>query len=129
MPSFDATILCSTVLISFWISTAERLKKKSDEENCRSGKKSELNRKKAQFYDLLFVIHSDGWRFAVLQQIKCFIMHCMNQARQNYIVLVTSLLSLHRRNGISLSFVWFYCLKIQKRGTKKCLLRTMIIIL
>lgn len=98
---------------------------------------AEKNAELKKIYDLLFV-YADCWRSAVATAFY-FIMHCMNQARQNYIVLVTSLLFLFSSSFLSLlSFVSFYCLRVclpaslwifKKRKKSAHSVRTMITIL
>lgn len=93
----------------------------------RSQEKNELSQRgknwTKNFYDLLFV-YSDCWRCAVATAFY-FIMHCMNQARQNYIGLVTSLLFLSRRRLylalVCIVLLLCVCLSLKSKKRRKLL--------
>lgn len=126
MPSVDATILCSTVLISFCISTAEKEVKKKT--NCLSEEKTEL---KTFMICCLFI------------QIVGDVL-CCNSILFYYALYESSATKLYRIGNISvvpflvvvfisLSFVSFYCFAYaslwKAKKEENCSVRTMIIIL
>lgn len=112
---------CSTVLILFCISTSQ------NNYNKKSRKNEEIKNIVAKWTTelkiLWFVVYSDCWRFAVANNIY-FIMHCMNQARQNYIELVTSLLFLLSLRVylalVCFLFIACVCLCSKFKEIKKC---------
>lgn len=102
--------------IDFILHFDSRKRSQEKRENCSSGEKTDV-------YDLLFV-YSDCWRCAVATAFY-FIMHCMNQARQNYIGLVTSLLFLSRRRLylalVCIVLLLCVCLSLKSKKRRKLL--------